>query len=467
MIKRIRVIGVGTGDPGHVTGEAARALASVDVFLVLGLAAEPGDAVAARRALCDALVPADRRYRFVEVTGPRRGPDEEPGETAYGEGEGAGAGAGEAGWVPAWVDACAQAVGGLADQESTVGFLVWGDAVLDDPTLRVVDGLAERFATQGTTVENDVVAGVSPASVLAARHRISLGRNGAPVHITTGRRLVDEFDVGLGEVLVLLDEHLACAALVDAFPDLELFWGAYLGSPDELLVRGRLADVIDEVQRVRAEARRRRGWIADTYLLRQPGDAPTPPHAGPAHLPFPDVATWEPLTDGVVTVRPLTAEDWPVLLAESNNEESLRWGFDGRPLTEAEARHKTAEAGREWRRGRVARFVIVDAASGAGAGVLMVARMGPPGIGVVGYGIVPDFRGRGFTSRALTLVCGWVFAHTDIQRLELGHKVGNVASGKAAERAGFTREGILVGRLPNPDGTRSDEVSYFLLRPQS
>ena len=120
---------------------------------------------------------------------------------------------------------------------------------------------------------------------------------------------------------------------------------------------------------------------------------------------------------------------------------------------------------REWRRGRVVRFVIVDAASGEGAGVLMVARMGPPGIGVVGYGIVPEFRGRGFTSRALTLVCDWVFAHTDFKRLELGHKVGNVASGKAAERAGFVAEGRLAGRLPNPDGTRSDEISYSLLRP--
>ncbi|MFM6852003.1 MAG: precorrin-6A synthase (deacetylating), partial [Terrabacter sp.] len=329
MITRIRVIGIGTGDPGHVTGEGARALASVDVVVVLGPAGEQRDRVAARRALCDALVPADRAYRFVQVTGPRRGPGEEPRDAAYG--------AGDDGWLPAWVDACAQAIDGLADHESTVGFLVSGDAVLDNPTLRVVDGLVERLAGRGTAVEHDVVAGVSPAFVLAARHRITLGRNGAPVHVTTGRRLADEFDVGLGDVVVLLDDHLACSSLVDAFPDLELIWGAYLGSPDELLVRGRLAEIIDEVQHVRAEARQRHGWITDTYLLRQPGDARTPPHVGPAHRPFPDVATWQPLTDGVVSVRPLAADDWPVLLAESNNEESLRWGFDGRPLTEAEA----------------------------------------------------------------------------------------------------------------------------------
>jgi precorrin-6A synthase (deacetylating) len=456
---RIRVIGIGVGGPAQVTGEAARALATVDVFLILERADEPGDAVAARRAVCEALVPADRAYRFVEVTDPRPASAHGGDVAAYGEGDHDG--------LDAWVDACEEALERLADHETTIGFLVRGDAGLDELTLHVADALAARRIAQGSKIELDVLAGVSAASVLASVHRITLGRNGAPVHVTTGRRLVDEYDVALGDVVVLGDDQLACSALVDAFPDLEIFWGAYLGSPDELLLHGRLVDVVEQVRRARTEARQRHGWITDLYILRQPGDVPTPPHAGPTHPPFPDVATWEPLTDGVVKVRPLTPADWPVLLAEANNEESLRWGFDGRPMTEAEARHRTAEAVREWRRGRVARFVIVDAASGEGAGVLMVLRMGPPGVGVVGYGIVPAFRGGGFTSRALTLVCDWVFAHTDIQRLELGHKVGNVASGKAAERAGFTREGVLAGRLPNPDGTRSDEVSYCLLRPVS
>jgi precorrin-6A synthase (deacetylating) len=461
MIKRIRIIGIGMGDPDHVTGEAARALATVDVFLVAdegeSHSESRSDLAAARQAVCDALIPAGRAYRVVEVPDPRREADAERDTAAYGRTA--------RDWHAARVEACAEVIDGLGDDETTVGFLVWGDPALHDSTIRLVDALVERCATKGVAVEHDVIAGISAPQLLAARHRIALNRIGAPVHITTGRRLVDEFDLGLGDVVVMLDEELACSALVDAFPDLELYWGAYLGSPDELLVHGRLADVIEDVQRVRAAARQRHGWIMDTYLLRQPVDAPVLPHPGPAFAPFPDVETWEPLTDGVVTVRPLTAADWPVLLAESNNAESLRWGFDGRPLTEAEARHKTAEAVREWRRGRVVRFVIVDAASGEGAGVLMVIRMGPPGIGLVGYGVVPDFRGRGFTSRALRLVADWVFAHTDIQRLELGHKVGNIASGKAAERAGFIAQGRLTGRLPNPDGTRSDEIYYSLGRP--
>ena len=457
MIQRIRIIGIGTGDPDQVTGEAARALGTVDVFVVADKGAVKVDLAAARQRVCDALIPSEHAYRVVEVADPRRGPDAERDPAAYGRGV--------RDSHLARIDAYAEVIEALPPEETTVGFLVWGDPALYDSTIRVVDGLVQRWAARGVTVEHDVIAGISAPQLLAARHRIPLNRIGAPVHITTGRRLVDEFDPGLGDVVVMLDGRLACAGLVDGYPDLELCWGAYLGSDDELLVRGRLADVIDEVRRVRAEARERHGWIMDTYLLRHPEAALTPSHVGPSFAPFPDPEQWAPLTDGVVSLRPLTAADWPVVLDEHNNEESLRWGFDGEPLSEAAARHKAAEAPREWRRGRVARFVIVDDATGEDAGVLMVMRMGPPGIGLVGYGVVPGSRGRGFTTRSLGLVAEWAFTHTDLERLELGHKVGNVASGRAAERAGFTVEGRLSGRLPNPDGTRSDELTYALTRP--
>ena len=86
MIERIRVIGIGMGDPGHVTGEAARALATVDVFLVADRATRTSDLVAARQAVCDALIPADHAYRVVEVTDPRRRPDAERDDTAYDRG---------------------------------------------------------------------------------------------------------------------------------------------------------------------------------------------------------------------------------------------------------------------------------------------------------------------------------------------------------------------------------------------
>jgi precorrin-6A synthase len=65
----------------------------------------------------------------------------------------------------------------------------------------------------------------------------------------------------------MLDGHQAFADLPDT--DLDIFWGAYLGTTDEILAFGALQEVKDEIRKRRAEARERKGWIMDTYLLRR------------------------------------------------------------------------------------------------------------------------------------------------------------------------------------------------------
>ncbi len=260
MISRVRIIGIGMGNPTHLTGEAVAALGTVDVFLVADKGERAADLVTARQAICDAFIPADRPYRLVEVADPKRGPDADRDASAYGEGV--------RDWHAARVAAYDKVIRSLGETEQTVGFLVWGDPAFYDSTIRIVDALSARWTESGDDVDHDVIAGISAPQLLAARHRITLNRIGAPIHITTGRRLVEEYDPGLGDVVVMLDGHLACAELAERHPGLELFWGAYLGTPDELLVSGRLHDVIDEVRRVRANARERHGWVMDTYLLR-------------------------------------------------------------------------------------------------------------------------------------------------------------------------------------------------------
>ena len=171
------------------------------------------------------------------------------------------------------------------------------------------------------------------------------------------------------------------------------------------------------------------------------------------------------LTDGVLLMRKVCPDDWPTLYAEGSNPESLRWGFGGE-YTEQAAIQRAETAGLNWLIGRSADLVICDVATGAGAGAMNLRWVGPPDVIGLGYGILPEFRGRRFTTRALRLLADWAFSQTSIVRLELGCKVANVASARSAELAGFVRDGRFACRLRDPDGGYSDELSFALVRDQ-
>ena len=253
--RQVKVIGIGAGSPGHLTQEAIAALRSVDVLLVADKGAAKDELVSVRRALCAQFIDGTEGedYRFVTVTDPVRGPDAERDDTAYRSGV--------ADWHAARADRYADVIADLPD-DAVVGFLVWGDPAFYDSTIRVVDAIGERLP-----IDMHVVPGISAFQALAAAHGIVLHAVGQPVHITTGRRLAAEWSPALGSVVVMLDGHLACQALVERAPDLVIHWGAYLGLPQQTLRSGRLADVIDDLIALRAELRAEHGWIMDVYLL--------------------------------------------------------------------------------------------------------------------------------------------------------------------------------------------------------
>jgi len=247
---RVFVIGIGSGQPHHLTGEAVAALNSVDVFLVADKGSAKHDLVVLRTALCTAVIDHDN-YRVAEVPDPERE-------------SGKGYQAGVRDWHAARAAAYAEVIREQVPDGGTVGFLAWGDPALYDSTIRIV----ESVAALGVDLELTVVPGISSVQLLAARHRIVLNRVGQPVHLTTGRRLVEEYSPMLGDVVVMLDGDLACAGLVDQHPDLTIYWGAQLGLPDEALVAGRLTSVLDQIRTTRRAIREQRGWVMDTYLLR-------------------------------------------------------------------------------------------------------------------------------------------------------------------------------------------------------
>jgi precorrin-6A synthase len=150
----------------------------------------------------------------------------------------------------------------LADGQ-TGAFLVWGDPTLYDSTLAILDDITAR----GFELDIEVIPGVSSVSALVARHRVALNQVGKPVQITTGRRLADAWPSDVDDVVVMLDARTAFTQHVAE--DATIHWGAYIGTPDEILISGPLSEVADQIVAARAEVRERKGWVMDTDLLRR------------------------------------------------------------------------------------------------------------------------------------------------------------------------------------------------------
>jgi len=248
-MRRILIIGIGTGDPDHLTLQAVKALARVDVIFTIDKGAEKADLVRRRMTICEQHM-SGRAFRTISIPDPKR--DRHPADY---ESE-----------VVAWhalrLAAYEQAiVSSLADGECGA-FLVWGDPSLYDSTLRILERLS---VSEKLSIEYEVIPGITSIQALTAKHRICLNQIGQSVHITTGRNLAHCQPTDRDNVAVMLDGELTLAGIDPRTTTIH--WGAYLGTEHEILRSGRVADVIDELRAVRAEARKTHSWIMDTYLL--------------------------------------------------------------------------------------------------------------------------------------------------------------------------------------------------------
>ncbi len=253
LMRHIFVIGIGAGDPDHLTLQAVKALARTDVFFILDKSEERQDLIRLRRRI---LAEHGRPgHRLVEAPDAERDRTTPAYATAVDD------------WRVRRADLVEQlAVEHLGEGE-TGAFLVWGDPSLYDSVIAVVDDVRAR----GTVAfDYEVIPGISSVSALAARHRTTLTRVGRPVQITTGRRLAEGFPEDVDDVVVMLDGRAAFSGIDPE--GLEIHYGAYLGTPDEILVAGPLAEAAPRIRELRESARERKGWIMDTYLLRRSAD---------------------------------------------------------------------------------------------------------------------------------------------------------------------------------------------------
>jgi RimJ/RimL family protein N-acetyltransferase len=81
----------------------------------------------------------------------------------------------------------------------------------------------------------------------------------------------------------------------------------------------------------------------------------------------------------------------------------------------------------------------------------------------MGIGLAPTVRGRGVGSIAQRLLAEYLFATSDVIRIEASTDVTNAPEQRALERAGFRREGVLRQAQQRADGPH-DLFSYSILR---
>jgi precorrin-6A synthase len=244
----LSLIGIGCGDPGQVTLAAIRAINAADLILIPRKGEEKSELADLRRTICKDVLTSDKT-RIVEFDLPVRN----AGDADYRRG------------VDEWHDAIAVAwsreiTGHLGDR-GRVALLIWGDPSLFDSSLRI----ARRL---DPVPKIEVVPGVTSIQALCAAHALSLNEIGEPFLVTTGRRLrEDGWPPGVNTVVVMLDGGTAFQSL-DTH-DLNIWWGAYLGMADEILISGALAEVGARVVEARRDARERHGWIMDSYILKR------------------------------------------------------------------------------------------------------------------------------------------------------------------------------------------------------
>jgi RimJ/RimL family protein N-acetyltransferase len=170
-----------------------------------------------------------------------------------------------------------------------------------------------------------------------------------------------------------------------------------------------------------------------------------------------------PLTDREIALREWTGADVEPLVAPLNDHEIARWTRVPAPYTRTDAEEFLMRADERHRTGEELSLAIVAADDGALLGSISVRVTSWENLrGELGYLVFSAARGRDVATRAVRLLSRFAFEGIGLQRVEILAATGNSASQRVAEKAGFTREGVLRSYMDSR-GTRLDMVAFSLL----
>lgn len=157
------------------------------------------------------------------------------------------------------------------------------------------------------------------------------------------------------------------------------------------------------------------------------------------------------------------AED---VLRAFGDAEITRW--NPAPVTDHDEAVTWIRNRADWSDGDHASFAVTDTQSGRLLGDVSLHSVDERHSNAeIGYWMLPEARGRSVAARAVDAVCRWAFETLGLARIELVHAVGNPASGRVAEKAGFVREAHLRSSYRYGDGELHDEMVWARFPPES
>ncbi|MBO6897027.1 MAG: precorrin-6A synthase (deacetylating) [Shimia sp.] len=247
---QLSLVGIGSGNPDHLTLQAIKTLENADVILLPRKGDEKTELADLRRMIASELLSTSPK--IVEFDYPVR----DANTPKYLDG------------VNTWHDALAaiwqDLIATHVTENGSVALMVWGDPSLYDSTLRIAD----RLIARGIELTVNVIPGITSLQMLTAAHAIPLNTLGGAVQITTGRKLRDEgWPADTPTVAVMLDGECSFQSLEG--DGIHIWWGGYVGMEQQILIEGPLADVATQIVKARADARASNGWMMDIYLLRK------------------------------------------------------------------------------------------------------------------------------------------------------------------------------------------------------
>lgn len=245
------LVGIGTGNPDHLTLQAVKALNAADLIMIPRKGADKADLAELRHQICADVI-TNPATTFAEFDVPTRNESTADYRQRVED------------WHDAIAAVWAQTIA-AHPRAHRVALLVWGDPSLYDSTLRIAARLQPAPAIT-------VIPGITSMQVLTAAHAIPVNTIGAPFVVTTGRRLRDEgWPPAADSVVVMLDGECSFTSLPPK--GVTIWWAAYVGMPQQITLAGPLTELAPQIMATRAAARASHGWIMDIYLLRRDAKA--------------------------------------------------------------------------------------------------------------------------------------------------------------------------------------------------